>query len=130
MVDIASQFETIGQAFTSHYYTLFDNPQTRTDGLINLYLAQQCFQTFEGHKSSGIEQIKQKLASLTFQRIRRSYTSIDCQPLPDGILIVVLGRLQTDEDPPQSFQETFILKQANGGFFITNDVFRLVLHHA
>ena len=36
---------------------------------------------------------------------------------------------QTDDDLPQSFHESFVLRSTNGNFFITNNVFRLVLHH-
>ena len=32
--------------------------------------------------------------------------------------------LQTDEDPPQSFMQNFVLKPAGDSFFIQHDVFR------
>merc|ERR1719373_640495 len=35
---------------------------------------------------------------------------------------------KTDEDPPQSFMQNFVLKPAGDSFFIQHDVFRLVLH--
>ena len=87
MADFRTQFEEIGQAFVKHYYNMFDNPETRTNNLISLYLVsanllglinyifflsicggfgfwqqEQCFQTFEGGKSAGVEQIKARLA--------------------------------------------------------------------
>ncbi|XP_055343696.1 probable nuclear transport factor 2 [Paramacrobiotus metropolitanus] len=129
MADHLTQFEQIGQAFVKHYYTLFDNQQSRTESLINMYYQQGCFQTFEGNQAAGHDAIRQKLAALTFQRIARSITSVDCQPLPDGIMVVVLGQLKTDEDQPQSYVESFVLKASGGNYFITNNVFRLVLHH-
>jgi hypothetical protein len=38
MADFRTQFEEIGQAFVKHYYTMFDNQETRTNNLIALYL--------------------------------------------------------------------------------------------
>ncbi len=36
---------------------------------------------------------------------------------------------QTDEDRPQSFVQSFVLKPANDSFFIQHDMFRLVIHN-
>ncbi|OWA53930.1 putative nuclear transport factor 2 [Hypsibius exemplaris] len=129
MADFRVQFEEIGQAFVKHYYAMFDDPNSRTNSLINLYLQEQCVQTFEGSKSAGVEQIKARLAGLTFQKIQRGITSVDCQPLSDGVLVVAMGQLKTDDDLPQSFHESFVLRSTPNGFFITNNIFRLVLHH-
>jgi hypothetical protein len=37
---------------------------------------------------------------------------------------------QTDDDPPHSYTQTFVLKCATGGtWFIQHDVFRVALHN-
>ena len=61
--------------------------------------------TFEGQQMQGTAKIMEKVASLTFQKIVRDITVIDCQPTFDGgILISVLGQLkvrngdETDDD--------------------------------
>uniref|UniRef100_A0A914R7V3 NTF2 domain-containing protein n=1 Tax=Parascaris equorum TaxID=6256 RepID=A0A914R7V3_PAREQ len=59
-------FEEIGNAFVQHYYTKFDVPDDGYD-----------------------------LQSLTFKVIQRAITKTDCQPLPDGsILVAVIGQLK------------------------------------
>ncbi|TGZ50215.1 putative nuclear transport factor 2 [Temnothorax longispinosus] len=88
--------------------------------------------------------------SLSFQKINRIITAIDSQPMFDGgVLINVLGRLQrvssipqikkktiqrllmivqTDEDQPHAYIQTFILKPIGTSFYVQHDIFRLALH--
>lgn len=42
---------------------------------------------------------------------------------------MVTGQLKTDDDPPHSFHQTFILRPAGGSFVVANDIFRLALHN-
>lgn len=56
---------------------------------------EQSFMTFEGGQFQGATKILEKLKSLAFQKIFRSVTAIDTQPMFDGgVLVSVLGRLQ------------------------------------
>uniref|UniRef100_A0A0N5BHY8 NTF2-related export protein n=1 Tax=Strongyloides papillosus TaxID=174720 RepID=A0A0N5BHY8_STREA len=124
-------FNEIGVAFVNHYYSKFDvgDVNTRTQGLSDLYDPENSYLTFEGKQCKGRDQILSQHQQLTFQQIKRALTKIDCQPLYDGaIAVVVIGQLQTDEDPIQSFNHFFILRPNAGSFFISNEVFRLVLH--
>uniref|UniRef100_A0A915M4Y0 NTF2 domain-containing protein n=1 Tax=Meloidogyne javanica TaxID=6303 RepID=A0A915M4Y0_MELJA len=102
-----TNFDQVGQAFIAHYYSKFDVPDVaaRTAGLTDLYDADLSFMTFEG-------------------------TPTDCQPLPDGsILVTVIGQLKTDDDPVNSFNHCFVLKpNTTGSFYISNEIFRLILH--
>lgn len=128
-MNLNPQYDSIGKAFTQQYYTLFDDP-TQRHQLINLYNAEQSLMTFEGQQMQGSAKIMEKIASLTFQKIAHVITAVDCQPTFDGgILINVLGQLKTDDDPPQSFTQAFVLKPANDTFFIQHDMFRLVIHN-
>ena len=44
--------------------------------------------------------------------------------------LTIFFLFQTDDDPPQSFTQAFVLKPANDSFFIQHDMFRLVIHNA
>ncbi|KAL1140259.1 hypothetical protein AAG570_000191 [Ranatra chinensis] len=121
-------YDEISKAFVRQYYSLFDDPEQRPK-LINLYNAETSFMTFEGMQLQGAMKIMEKLTSLTFQKINRAFTSVDSQPMFDGgILINVLGRLQTDEDPPHAYSQTFVLKPVGASYYIQHDLFRLALH--
>lgn len=85
--------------------------------------------TFEGQQMMGRKAIIEKIQGLTFQRIQHIVTAVDSQPTIDGgVLVVVLGQLKTDDDPPHSFNQTFFLKPVGDSFFVAHDVFRLALH--
>lgn len=85
--------------------------------------------TFEGTQLMGRAKILEKFQSLTFQKILHVITTVDCQPTFDGGLVVsVLGQLKTDDDPPHTFNQTFLLKPSAETFFVANDIFRLALH--
>ena len=151
------QYDAIGKAFVQQYYTLFDDANQRAN-LSQLYNPTESLMTFEGvqmqvndkkilyrvfifqctidkchiifFKLQGVQKIMEKIGSLTFQRVQHSITAIDCQPMFNGgILINVLGQLKTDDDPAQSFIQTFLLTPMNGSFVIQHDTFRLVLHN-
>ena len=150
------QYDAIGKAFVQQYYTLFDDANQRAN-LSQLYNPTESLMTFEGvqmqvnnskslyrvflfycisdkyhliFKFQGVQKIMEKIGSLTFQRVQHSITAIDCQPMFNGgILINVLGQLKTDDDPAQSFIQTFLLTPMNGSFVIQHDTFRLVLHN-
>ncbi|EZA58528.1 putative nuclear transport factor [Ooceraea biroi] len=121
-------YEAIGKGFVQQYYTLFDDPAQRPN-LINMYNTETSFMTFEGLQIQGGIKIMEKLTSLSFQKINRVITAIDSQPMFDGgVLINVLGRLQTDEDQPHAYIQTFVLKPIGTSFYVQHDIFRLALH--
>ena len=85
--------------------------------------------TFEGTQLMGRAKIMEKLQSLSFQKIQHLITTIDTQPTFDGgVLVMVLGQLKTDDDPPHTFNQTFVLKPSADSFFVEHDIFRLALH--
>ncbi|XP_045475696.1 probable nuclear transport factor 2 isoform X2 [Harmonia axyridis] len=122
------QYEAIGKGFVSQYYALFDDPIQRPN-LHSMYNVETSFMTFEGSQLQGSAKIMEKISSLTFQKITRVITAVDSQPTFDGgVLITVLGRLKTDDDIPQSYVQTFVLKPIEGSYYVQHDIFRLVLH--
>uniref|UniRef100_A0A8D8VVN4 NTF2-related export protein n=1 Tax=Cacopsylla melanoneura TaxID=428564 RepID=A0A8D8VVN4_9HEMI len=121
-------YEAIGKGFVQQYYALFDDPAQRPN-LINMYNTETSFMTFEGIQLQGAVKIMEKFNSLSFQRINRIITAVDSQPMFDGgVLINVLGRLQTDDDPPLTYSQTFTLKPIASSFYVQHDIFRLGLH--
>ncbi|XP_037069437.1 probable nuclear transport factor 2 [Pollicipes pollicipes] len=125
------QYLAIGEQFAKQYYTLFDDPACRAQ-LINLYSPEMSLMSFEGSQHRGAQKIMEKFAALTFAKIQHIVTTVDCQPMFDGgILINVVGQLKTDDDPVHGFSQTFVLKPVpNGqGFFCQHDVFRLAIHN-
>nr|CAD7200758.1 unnamed protein product [Timema douglasi] len=121
-------YEAIGKGFVHQYYAIFDDPVQRPN-LINMYNTETSFMTFEGQQIQGAVKIMEKITSLSFQKINRIITAVDSQPMFDGgVLINVLGRLQTDEDPPHAYIQTFVLKPIGTSFYVQHDLFRLALH--
>ena len=63
--------------------------------LQQLYNPEQSLLSFEGQQMQGAAKIMEKLGSLTFQKIQHLITTVDCQPMFDGgILVNVLGQLK------------------------------------
>ncbi|KRX13619.1 putative nuclear transport factor 2, partial [Trichinella nelsoni] len=127
-------FENVGMAFVQHFYNLFDvsSGDQRKASIADLYDNENSYVTFEGNQIKGKNAVLEMYGGLPFRSIQRVLTKVDCQPLEDGsILVVVLGQLKTDDDPPQGYNHTFILRQhaGHGQYFISNEVFRLSLHN-
>lgn len=86
--------------------------------------------SFEGVQVQGAVQILEKIKNLSFTKIARAITTVDCQPTFDGgVLVNILGQLKMDEDPVHGFSQTFVLKPMNESFYIQHDSFRLVIHN-
>eukprot|EP00995_Heteronema_vittatum_P009394 NODE_4718_length_557_cov_1639.039370_g2566_i1.p2 GENE.NODE_4718_length_557_cov_1639.039370_g2566_i1~~NODE_4718_length_557_cov_1639.039370_g2566_i1.p2 ORF type:complete len:135 (-),score=32.35 NODE_4718_length_557_cov_1639.039370_g2566_i1:125-529(-) len=121
---LAMDFQTVGKQFATHYYQTFDSNR---DGLGALY-RDQSLMTFEGSQAQGTAQIMTKLKSLSFQKVQHDVKTIDCQPSPSGgVIVLVSGMLKTDGDEPQFFSQSFHLVAEGTNFWLSNDVFRLVL---
>ncbi|CAD5119441.1 DgyrCDS8051 [Dimorphilus gyrociliatus] len=120
----------VGQAVAQQYFQLF---QQNREAVINLY-HPQAYLSFEGETKQGHTGIQELLKEkLKFQTIAHQITAVDVQPLTgdnSGIVVFVLGRLKTDEDPPHGFSQTWIVRQVDGNYFIFNDVFRLAIHNS
>ncbi|XP_064393648.1 nuclear transport factor 2-like [Halichondria panicea] len=122
-----SSIEDIAQKLVTNYYAAFDTNRASLQGL---YTPQSQLQ-FETNVFTGPDAILQKLTSLPFVTVNHAITTVDSQMTPDsGLLIMVVGQLKTDNDPVHPFTEVFYCKQIGDSLFITNQVFRLNLHHS
>jgi ketosteroid isomerase-like protein len=120
------QYEQIGKSFVQQYYSLFDDASSRAN-LAGFY-AEDSIMSFEGQQIQGKAKIMEKFNGLSFSRIQHVVSSIDCQPMSDGgVLISVLGQIKTDDDPPHTFSHTFVLSPADGSFYCSREIFRLAL---
>ncbi|KAH8310394.1 hypothetical protein KR044_001068 [Drosophila immigrans] len=129
-MSLNTQYKQIANEFVRQYYATFDDPKNRAD-VANFYSPTDAFMSFEGHQIQGASQIREKVLSLGFERIRRIITTVDSQPTFDGgVLINVLGRLQCDDDPSHDFVQVFVLKTNAGAYFVTQDIFRLNIHNS
>jgi hypothetical protein len=120
-------WEVLGEEFAKAYYNTFDSNREQ---LLALYAPDAMF-TFEEHRAQGQVAIKEILTEkLRFSSIQHVVTKVDCQPTTEnGILILVTGRLKTDDDPPHGFSQTFYVKPQNNSYFLFHDIFRLSIHN-
>lgn len=121
--------EQIAKEFLQFYYEKYKLGGQRGDALVALY-ADDSQMTFEGDLRTGRVAIKEKLNSLTFKSIEHQITTMDFQPLDDStLLIMVVGMLKTDNDPPHAFSQNFVLKAHAAGYYVKGEMFRMVLHN-
>ncbi|ROT76121.1 probable nuclear transport factor 2 [Penaeus vannamei] len=124
------QFQQIGESFVKQYYLIFDGDREGREKLVNFYHGELSLMSFEGVQVQGAAQIIEKIKGLSFNKIARAITTVDCQPTFDGgVMVNILGQLKMDEDPVHGFSQTFVLKPMNDSFFIQHDSFRLVIHN-
>ncbi|RMZ97402.1 hypothetical protein BpHYR1_019244 [Brachionus plicatilis] len=124
------QGREIGNAFVQAYYNIFDNGPR--ENLSNFYVpdSETSQMSFEGNLVKGQQAIVEKLRNLSFQKVTRMITAVDTQTtVENGIMIYVIGRLQTDSDPAHSFTQSFYLRNSNNTWFILNESFRLLVHN-
>merc|ERR1711953_286936 len=123
-------FQEMGKAFVGFYYPTFAADRGK---LSDMYTDQSCM-TFEGAQFQGKQPIIDKLMSLPFKQVNHQITTVDSQPIigvddNKACTVMVTGQLKTDDDPPHSFHQTFVLRPAGGSFVVANEVFRLALHN-
>ncbi|KAL8293268.1 hypothetical protein RQP46_000962 [Phenoliferia psychrophenolica] len=116
----------IAKQFTDYYYNTFD---TDRNGLAPLYRDHSML-TFENEPIQGTAAIVAKLAGLPFQTVKHEIASLDAQPAAAdkaSIMVLVTGKLLTgDESNPLSFSQAFHLVPEASGYYVYNDIFRLV----
>nr|CAB3264525.1 probable nuclear transport factor 2 [Phallusia mammillata] len=125
------QCELIATNFAQVYYSAFQGDRSK---LKDLY-CEASQMTFEGKSYQGTADIMKKLQELPFKKVMHSITSFDCQPIlgvdgGEAVTLVIMGQLKTDDDPPHSFVQNFLLRKAGDAYVIGNEMFRMVLHHS
>eukprot|EP00026_Physarum_polycephalum_P020485 Phypoly_transcript_23086.p1 GENE.Phypoly_transcript_23086~~Phypoly_transcript_23086.p1 ORF type:complete len:129 (+),score=27.61 Phypoly_transcript_23086:69-455(+) len=124
-------FQNIANSFVQHYYNAFDGGIQTRQGLAQLYRPESML-TWESTQVQGSANIIAQLTKQEIANVRHNVTSTDAQPTPNnGVLVLVTGNLAIDNqfDKPMLFSQTFHLQPIPGqagGFFVFNDIFRLV----
>jgi len=129
-------FDEIGKAFIKQYYEVFDNKEMRPN-VAAMYLnnhvpGQLGLLSFEGQQFQGIDAIAEKMKQIPLDNMQRVISTVDCQPMYDGgVIVSVVGQLKNNDvnDKVMAFCQTFVLKAVGQGFFISHDIFRLCLHN-
>eukprot|EP01115_Flamella_aegyptia_P003797 TRINITY_DN170_c0_g1_i1.p1 TRINITY_DN170_c0_g1~~TRINITY_DN170_c0_g1_i1.p1 ORF type:complete len:126 (-),score=44.53 TRINITY_DN170_c0_g1_i1:54-431(-) len=122
---MAGNFEEVGKAFVTHYYTLFDSNQREQLGAL---YQNESMLTFEQSKFQGRDNILTKLKNLAFQTVKHQITALDAQPSPgNGILVFASGNLVVDDSQNiLKFSQVFnLMPTATGGYYVLNDIFQL-----
>ncbi|KDQ12288.1 hypothetical protein BOTBODRAFT_113274 [Botryobasidium botryosum FD-172 SS1] len=119
-----ADINAIAKQFTEYYYHVFDfNPavlagQTRD--------RDNSMLTYEGDQLLGIASIVNKLISLPFQKVQHVVSTLDAQPTPSGLIVMVTGQLVVDDSTtPLQYSQVFHLLADGGSYYVYNDVFRL-----
>ncbi len=125
-------FTNIANAFVQHYYTTFDAGGSARAALASLYRPESML-TWERNQLQGASAIIGQFQQPSLGTIKHGLSTTDAQPSPNGgVLVVVTGSMAVDNafDKPMLFTETFNLQPIPGqpgGFFVSNQIFRLVL---
>ena len=83
--------------------------------------------SYEGDNRAGLKEIKDKFEGLSFKTIQFNFENHDFQPTPmGGLLVSVNGKLLMDGENNFGFYQIFhLVPDNNGGWFLSNDMFRL-----
>ncbi|CDJ58221.1 nuclear transport factor 2, putative [Eimeria maxima] len=124
MLQLNPHFDSIGPQFVQLYYETFRNNRAN---LGELY-TEDSLLTYEGTQFRGATAIVQKLSQLPAV-VNHQLVTCDCQPTPNGgVLIVVCGDLAIEDNPPMKFTQTFnLVPNGSGTYAVFNDCFRLCI---
>lgn len=75
----------------------------------------------------GLEEIHNRIVTMGYNGTRVVIANIDCQPsMNGGILIFVLGTFHWPEGKSRKFAQTFLLAEQPNGYFVLNDIMRII----
>ncbi|EGG18481.1 4-hydroxyphenylpyruvate dioxygenase [Cavenderia fasciculata] len=86
--------------------------------------ANESHLTYEKNSFKGQAKIMEFFGNLNMQ-VKRQITSFDCQPTPNGVLVLVTGNMSIDGNPPLKFTQVFNLYKTAASYILLNDFFRL-----
>lgn len=115
--------------FGREYYT---NMCCHPERLYNFYgkhsSVLHCFEEdMDASVCVGLEEINERIMSMNYGGTRVVIGNIDCQPtMNGGIMIFVLGSMLWNNGKTNKFAQTFILAEQPNGYFVLNDVMRII----
>jgi len=117
-------FEQCGRGFINQYYNVLAGDRNQLAGVYrNNTLVTWC-----GGQYMGLDNIMPKMLSLGFNRSQWKQDEVDCQPMQNnGILIVIQGQVRIEgEEHPLRFNDVQILQQDQQGWHIQHQVFKIL----
>ncbi len=117
-------FEQVGRGFTNQYYDCLAGNREQLGGIYR----PSSLVTWNNDQLMGIDNIMPKIMSLNFGRTQWKKDEVDCQPMQNkGILIVIQGQVRMEgEDHPLRYNDVQILQQDDRGWFIQHQMFRIL----
>lgn len=117
-------FDEVGKGFVNQYYGVFCTNRAQLAGVYR----DSSLMTWSGEQLQGIQNIMGKMGNMTFQTCQFKPEDIDCHPsLSGGVIVVVNGECHLDQEShPLKFNDVFHLAQDQGGWYISNQLFRIV----
>lgn len=76
--------------------------------------------------SVGRDAIQERFRELNFQEAKVRLSNVDSQASYDSIVVQVIGEISHLSAEPKKFVQSFVLAQQSNGYFVLNDIFRLI----
>ncbi|KAI6246094.1 putative G3BP-like protein [Erysiphe necator] len=76
--------------------------------------------------SVGRDAIQERFKELNFQEAKVRLSNVDSQASYDSIVVQVIGEISHLSAEPKKFVQSFVLAQQSNGYFVLNDIFRLI----
>ena len=116
-------FDEVGRGFVSQYYQFFAQNRQSLAGVYR----PSSLMTWVGEQLQGTTAIMERFQRLQFKSPQYKMNDIDCHPsLSGGVLVVVNAEVLIEgEVHPLKFNDVFHLAQDQGGWYISNQIFRI-----
>ncbi len=117
-------FERIGRGFITQYYNCLAGDRNQLGGVYR----DNSLVTWSNDQLMGINNVMPKIVSLTFGRSQWKQDEIDCQPMQNnGIFMVIQGQVRMEnEEHPLRYNDVQILMQDQRGWYIQHQIFRIL----
>lgn len=121
--------QQVSNIFLEQYFSMMQQNREARMNLRNFY-SEVSQMTYTGSTYRGLKEITEKIESFSFEKIEYTNMNSDVQegPIPGSIIIFVNGYLQMDGTDQFRFAQVFnILPNGNGGYYIHNDIFSIII---
>ena len=117
-------FEQVGRGFIGQYYNCLSGDRNQLGGIYR----ENSLVTWCGGQFLGTNNVMPKIMSLGFNRSQWKQEEIDCQPMQNNaILIVIQGQVRIEgEGHALRYNDCQLLQQDQQGWYIQHQVFRIL----
>ncbi|POS87100.1 hypothetical protein EPUL_001307 [Erysiphe pulchra] len=119
--------DEVGWCFVEQFYTtLGQNPEK-----LHLFYGKNSQFVYGPEAESspvsvGRDAIQERFRELNFQEAKVRLSNVDSQASYDSIVVQVIGEISHLSAEPKKFVQSFVLAQQSNGYFVLNDIFRLI----